>query len=1036
MNRNSGIIFLIFCFSLSSTNVVLATQDIEVSPIIVQPAYDLTDINQQMLERDRENRDQELAIKGLIDNNQKLTNTALAQREDDLLEKVNQTLVKYRDSVAARQRVRIDNNSQSDPDYPYTSLIHLTEDVDDVRDVGDTLQLKSGVIEEKYKMLTDLKDEMTALNEKLENQEANKSYERLTRDQEEKIERLTQRLGEMDQRIAHYDDILSKKDLQIAQLISNLEQVKIESAHKDENIQQQKNQLDLLKSELANKIGEGNNQDQQTVSQAQLEQVKAESASKDESIKQQKSQLDLLKSELESKISEENNPGQPGEAIQKEKQIAARAQSELVVKNQIIKEQEEQIAALKDQAQDLSSKEGILKSQADQMALASEQSKGQGTEYRNVRSELKVLREKLQQQDIDLKDKNRSIAYLNEFVAVFRNKTKYLNLTSDLSLRQFRKETQKIKDDFALRLKADTNFNYIISYLKTQVGALKRQLFQSQEQMESFKSEIRVKNLDGKVQEKQAAVLVQDLKTQLQDKDGQILKMRSDIQAILQDRANKEIYLHNASMQLDDRVKLAKQLIALQEEEAVLLNEKSDLEASGNAIFDQHVTDLENKIEQVLKDHQNQIAKLKSHSEELKNQLNVKEQEVGSLKIEIENKISEEKAQAVLQAQIQDLKSQVQGKTDQIATMTAEIETGHQAQAQVEALKLQLADQKSKVESLKEDLENKIAQSDKMSMMIAEYQQKVETKNNDYNDQLRKVLKSRDVQSKLEAQVAGLNIQLLEKEAQIANIKKDMSDIQEWTSAKDRDVQTKDLTMSMVQEKMTDEKLKEYQQKIDGLRANSDKQVLEVKNLKMELAMVRQALEGAPGSDELDFLKTGLQDAREQLKKKDELILQIKANAEEYVKEFKKESQGFQSLTQQLQSVRQEIDLKDENLKYKDMELKRFQILSKNREANLKAQIKSLTQRIDARQGKFMGIIHENKVEVLQDKLMQADLQIKELGNQLNQLELNSGQGTVQEKLKQALNKIDQQGRVINTLTQKLQDAGQSVDISRIINGG
>ena len=50
-------------------NIVWATEVVNISPIFVQPA-DLRDINDQMIAQDRINRDQELAIKGLIDENQ------------------------------------------------------------------------------------------------------------------------------------------------------------------------------------------------------------------------------------------------------------------------------------------------------------------------------------------------------------------------------------------------------------------------------------------------------------------------------------------------------------------------------------------------------------------------------------------------------------------------------------------------------------------------------------------------------------------------------------------------------------------------------------------------------------------------------------------------------------------------------------------------------------------------------------------------------------------------------------------------------
>ena len=45
----------------------------------------------------------------------------------------------------------------------------------------------------------------------------------------------------------------------------------------------------------------------------------------------------------------------------------------------------------------------------------------------------------------------------------------------------------------------------------------------------------------------------QDLKARLQHKDEQIVKMKTDIQSILQAQVNKEIYRRNALAQVEDR---------------------------------------------------------------------------------------------------------------------------------------------------------------------------------------------------------------------------------------------------------------------------------------------------------------------------------------------------------------------------------------------------------------------------------------------------------------------------------------------------
>ena len=856
MNKKFGIITLIFCFGLSSVNLGWATQIIEVSPIIVQPTYDLAEINQQMLAQDRINRDQELAIKGLIDDNQKLTNTALATKQDATLEEINQTLKKYRDYLSSRDQVRIEANNERFSKYH--DLIRLTEDIDDIKDaqgikaVGPTLQMKSDMIEEKYKALSALKGEMIALNEKLKAQGVHESFNTASPDQEAKILMLTQRLAQMDEKISHYDEILAQKDRQIAQL---------------------------------------------------------------------KGQVDLLKTELENKITQENNQ------TPKEVRIATPIQ---------------------------------------------------------VVPPVQVEPAQIQPQAVDLKAKDESIRWLNKVLAVTKNKAEYYRLTAEQdqsTLQQVQGEVSKIKDDFKMRFKDYDQFENAIVSLKGQVSQLGVKLSEKKQQVTALKSE-----LENKI-------------SQENDQKDQIEKMKNDLRSILDERAKKEIYLRNESLQRDDRIKLAKQLIDLQNQETVLLDEKDNLEAAQSALFDQHATALEAKIKELLSKHQIQAADIQNRMEELKNELDQKEQQVTSLKAALQNKIAEEKSQSVLADQIQDLKSQLQGKEDQIAAMKAQIESGKETQAQADVLKQELADQQVKLDSLKQELEDKNSQLDKMTGMMNDYQKKLESKNDAYNTGLKQTLA---VQNEQVRKIDDLNVQLQEKEAQIVKIKKDLYDLQEWSNAKDKDIQTRDLNLSMIQEKVMDGKIKDYQEKVDALQATNARQVEKVKSLKMELALARQQIKEAPGRDELSFLRTGLEKALAQIKQKDGKLFKIKANVDEYAKEYRKQTREFQGLTQQLLKARQDIDRKDEDLKYKNLEIARLKDLARKNEAAWKAQVKALTQRIDAdRKG----------------------LTVKP-GNEFFKND------PVEEKLKQALDKIDQQGRVINVLVAKLQDAGQTVDLA------
>jgi chromosome segregation ATPase len=745
--------YLLVCFGLSSSNVALADQIVNVPPIIVQPE-DLQEISQQMLAQDRINRDQELAIRGLIDDNQKLTDTALARQQDSTLEKINQTMKNYRDALLSRDKARIAANAEI-VSPRYRDLVYLTENVDDMKGIGQTLEQKSNVIEEKYKILTDLKDELTALNEKLKGEAVNENFSKTPPQQGDKIQVLTWRLGEMDQKIAHFDQILAAKDQQISQLKNSL----------------------------------------------------------------------------------------------------AKAESDIVSKE----------------------------------------------------------------------DK---IRWLNQVLAVAKNKAEYYKLTS---------------------------------------------------------------------QQKQ-----------------------------------KTIYLHNAPSRPDDRVRLAKQLISLQQQQLALLEEKNKLWGAQNALYDQHIQDLENKLKGLSANHQNWAV-------DLKNELSQKEQQVELLKSELENNITEDR-----------------DKDNQIASLRTKIRSGQVGGVSTDTLKQQLAEQQNKEDLLKQELENKISESNKMTLMMSDYQKKLEAKDNAYNDQL--------------GQIADLNARLQIKEAQAVKIKKEINEDQ-----------SQELSLSMVQQKAMDDKVKEYQDQIRSLKA--------------ELALEHQELEGMPSSDEISFLRKGLAKATAQIKQKDEMLTQVKANADKYENDYKLQSLDYQNLKGQLQSTYAEINRDNKDLNAKDLEItrlkERYAIEAggvRPEDAALQAQLKQKDQMLaqvkanaDEYERKYkeqsrefqslkdqlqdaydeigrknedlkyknmeitrlkerspmsktsVGKIPGGKEEDLQAQLKIADAQIKDLKAQLKELNIPSKGDVIQQKLKQALDEIDEQGRVINILVQKLQDAGQSVDLKQYL---
>jgi chromosome segregation ATPase len=265
----------------------------------------------------------------------------------------------------------------------------------------------------------------------------------------------------------------------------------------------------------------------------------------------------------------------------------------------------------------------------------------------------------------------------------------------------------------------------------------------------------------------------------------------------------------------------------------------------------------------------------------------------------------------------------------------------------------------------------------------------------------------------------------------VIKIRKDMYDLRAMMVAQERNAQVKDLSLSTMQIKVMDDKVKGYQDRINLLLAANDKQAQEMGSLKTDLALARQELKGMPSSDEIEFLRAGLKKATLELKQKDDALLQTKANADEYEKEYKQQSMDFQSLKTQLQDAYDDLNRRNEDLKYKNLEIIRLKERAAIKEGDLEDQIKALTQKLEGIKQGSLGVIHGNKVEVLEAQLMSANAQVKDLRKQLDEFILPSKKDPLREKLKQALDKINELGRVVTVLSQKLQECGQSANVTR-----
>ena len=93
-------------------------------------------------------------------------------------------------------------------------------------------------------------------------------------------------------------------------------------------------------------------------------------------------------------------------------------------------------------------------------------------------------------------------------------------------------------------------------------------------------------------------------------------------------------------------------------------------------------------------------------------------------------------------------------------------------------------------------------------------------------------------------------------------------------------------------------------------------------------------------------------------------------------------------------------------------------------------QVSALTQRLDAAQRELQSKTHDSQVEALKAQLKISVQWVKDLQDQIKKLKGLKGlkgqpqsDDAVRAKLTQALDKIQEQARMINVLSQKLEDA-------------
>ena len=470
MNRKLVIPILMVSFGFSSVNAGLAAQIVELPPV-VQP-YAAQDLN-QLIEREGQNVYQEQAISALIEENNALARTALANHPDQELEKLNQTLLSYRQSLLARDRSRVMGitaggshryqSIESWGDARYGDLIALSKDADGMT-VHQDLTAQNGLLAQRYQMLTALKDAMTALNDKLKDrvqdgsnqkQSTLEGFKTIAQEQQIKIQSLVEQLGAMDKKIAHFDEILAEKDHQISQLQRELARLRGEVVSKDEMIRQQQGQIDVL-------LKASGNLPVPEVNRARPAQEVVYSVSQlPASPVNGKDLVPVVANAV-------SHPGQdyfntPAELMELKTQTQAQSE-ELKAKDESIRQLNELFAKTN----------GNPDQQAQMMAL----------------------NKLIQTQSDELKARDESIRWLNKVLAAAKTKAEFYKITAQqnqLSIDQVRGQVRDLQQRFDQSSGEYDQFEKAIVTLKGEVTRLDTQLAGKQEEVNQLKAQLQAR---------------------------------------------------------------------------------------------------------------------------------------------------------------------------------------------------------------------------------------------------------------------------------------------------------------------------------------------------------------------------------------------------------------------------------------------------------------------------------------------------------------------------------------------------------------
>lgn len=961
-------------------------------PRAVVLAQDIDAINKDIINHSRANRDEEIVIRQLIEENNLLTQ-ALCERQYTVLQlrqelygtgagqeisngcdstswlmKANRAMNSYSNDIVNRDRTRIAAQAALAPVRVDSSA--SSQDVMDlVKEVEAMKMTKSASTKvEAVAVPAPILVAPAIAEQKITNtstldlplKQAENSLETKLSALEQKVRVIEEKnasLGEFKAEVSAINNDLksanSSYDAMISEYSETIKRLKAQwAAEKDQQyvplsnrnneLQEQVNKLQVVHAAdqgLIKQLTEQNNRINKEVGLAQ--QAGLQSQELKNKIYEQNAQIsvyqttisDLTKS-LEAKTEDvvrltRQWYGKDGLLLELKNKLTA-SDARLTDLDSIVAAKDKEIGQLKKQLVETKTQLAKAKAELDAAKLQFSELRKR---FADLNQSLINTRKDLTLAQQQLKDKGR----------VINLQKRAINL-AQLNYDSIKLSVTQVDGNLDIKQEAFNRIQESVIALKVMVENQKSSLMDKDETIARLNDELtRVKSqrvLTNSLVEESAGIMV-ELRQQVQSLNDEFITRESDFSKIEVFVKDLREQIQGLNKQVADKDVIIKNHEAvIKNHEAILNNREATIKNQESIVKNHEGIVKEHKT--LLKAQDEKIGQLKAGLQQITviaadNQAQVKQVDAMADKL---NKIAQQaqERQAKLR-QVEEEKAQLAARLAVLESQAVMMATREE---DMKALKEQLAAKEAELNSLRQQLQGKIDQAAQLSTMLDVYQQKVNDANGKYDEKLGEMIAAKKHQAQLEAQIAQLTEVIAAKDEQIKQGKDYFAELERRYSSKDQDIKAKDLSVSMLQA-LIEQKTKEHALQVEELHSQFKVQNEQLADLRQQLALADESLKEAPAKEAVVAMQADMQAVRrqvqsltEQLKAKEELLVQVQA-------QVKSNEAASAAQVAQVEALKAQLSVAQDNLKksaiefdYKNKEVIRLKQVSKQKEAELK----------------------------------------------------------------------------------------------------